>query len=115
MPPVPVVSAIFWDILSVGVAWNATRGRSRTSNHGRFRIVLRVSVSSLVIVIVYMGHVIPYDATSASSDRMAGTGGIYRMGPCVRYLVVGECNINETGRDRDIVNRDIMGQFHKWV
>ena len=28
-------------------------------------------------VIVYMGHVIPYDATSASSDRMAGIGGIY--------------------------------------
>ena len=30
-----------------------------------------------VVVIVYMGHVIPYDATSASSDRMAGTGSIY--------------------------------------
>ena len=29
------------------------------------------------VVIVYMSHVIPYDATSASSDRMAGTGGIY--------------------------------------
>ena len=42
------------------------------------------------VVIVYMGHVIPYDATSASSDRMAGTGGIYRMGPRVRYIVVGE-------------------------
>ena len=32
------------------------------------------------VVIVYMGHVIPYNATSASSDRMAGTWGIYRMG-----------------------------------
>ena len=26
---------------------------------------------------VHMGHVIPYDVTSASSDRMVGTGGIY--------------------------------------
>ena len=43
-------------------------------------------------VIVYMGHVIPYDATSASSVRMAGTGGIYRMGPRVRHVVMGECN-----------------------
>ena len=30
------------------------------------------------LFIVYIGHVIPYDATSASSDRMAGTGGIRR-------------------------------------
>ena len=30
-----------------------------------------------VVVIVYIGHMIPYDATSASSDRMAGTGSIY--------------------------------------
>ena len=59
-------------------------------------------------VIVYMGHVIPYDATSASSDRMAGTGGIYRMGPRVRYIVVGECKISETGHDRSIVNRNII-------
>ena len=39
----------FWDILSVGVAWNVTQRRSRTSNHGRSRTVSRVSVSSLVL------------------------------------------------------------------
>ena len=39
-------SCHFWDILSVGVAWNATQRRSRTSSHGR---VSRVSVSSLFL------------------------------------------------------------------
>ena len=62
-------------------------------------------------VIVYIGHVMPYDATSASSNRIAETGGIYRMGPRVRYIVVGECSIYETGRDHDIVNRDITSLY----
>ena len=33
-----------------------------------------------MLFIVYMGHVMPYEVTSASSDRMAGTGSIYRGG-----------------------------------
>ena len=53
-------------------------------------LVCRVGYMGHSVVIAYMGYVIPYDATSASSDRMAGTGRIYRMGPLVRYVVVGE-------------------------
>ena len=42
----------FCDILLVGVAWNASQERLRTSNHGRFRIVLRVVASSLVLLVI---------------------------------------------------------------
>ena len=41
--------------------------------------------------VVYMGHAIPYDATSASSDRMAGTGSIYGGRATCYIIVVGEC------------------------
>ena len=45
-------SVPFWDIPSVVVALNATQRRSRTSNHGRSRIVLRMSVSSLLLSVI---------------------------------------------------------------
>ena len=42
-----------------------------------------------VMFIVYMAHVIPYDATSASSDHMAGTDIIYIYIYIYIYIGVG--------------------------
>ena len=41
------------------------------------------------VVIVYMGHVIPYDATSALSDCMAGTGGYIHDGTTCKIYCSG--------------------------
>ena len=66
---------------------------------------------------VHIGQVIPYDATSASSDsiRMAGTV-IYRgVGPHVRVVSSGRLCREETGRDHSVLQTGVILPFPPYI